>query len=579
MDSKNLLLQLLSNKIKALIVLFLTTTLVALSGIFCVIMLKQILELVFQGGYENALPLRIALLLGSMFLSLVLLLLKGKQTTNLTSYIVTNLSLKAYTSLLEAESQEINREDIEQFSKKIIINSNKIGKYYFESNVLKFFERLIYLATIFITLLVISPILGLILYGSLPVFFLVCHAFEKYVFKSYEIEDKALKNIENLIEKTYGKIKNIKLLNGIKTEKEKFASLAEEYSRSKVKYELTKTINKNGLLYLSICLVMALVIGLGSFLYTDSSYGITVGTLVSYVIFVPVVYFIFKSIMGNHISFSIVDAEKAELDILLLLKSEVKSEPISTLDEIHNLKFVDVSYYLTKNNLILNNINFELKRGEKLGILSVDKISKKAIFDLLTKINKPTRGTVLINNCDINKINANYLRELITSIYDESTILDASIVKNIIYPNKFDDYKYNDALNRSGLKELLSDLPSKENTVIGPDKNNVPTDILQRVVFANAFYKDSKIYVLDDATEDYNPNIEAELLREVFKLKNKLVIILTDKVYNLTSCDKILIVEDGNAVEYGKYEDLLNDRNSQFYKLIKKSSLKKEKVS
>jgi ATP-binding cassette subfamily B protein len=103
---------------------------------------------------------------------------------------------------------------------------------------------------------------------------------------------------------------------------------------------------------------------------------------------------------------------------------------------------------------------------------------------------------------------------------------------------------------------------------------------MQRIIFANAFYKDSKIYLLDDATKFLDINTENELLNEVFKLKNKIIIMMTDKVYNLNLCDKILILENGKVTEYGKYTELLLNKESKTYKIIKKASLsKKEKVS
>ena len=78
--------------------------------------------------------------------------------------------------------------------------------------------------------------------------------------------------------------------------------------------------------------------------------------------------------------------------------------------------------------------------------------------------------------------------------------------------------------------------------------------------------------MINDATKNYSVTTEAALLNEVFKLKNKIVIMLTDKVYNLVGCDKVLIYENGEVIEYGKYSELLQNKTSYLYKVMRKGS-------
>ena len=68
---------------------------------------------------------------------------------------------------------------------------------------------------------------------------------------------------------------------------------------------------------------------------------------------------------------------------------------------------------------------------------------------------------------------------------------------------------------------------------------------------------------------------EEELLKEVFKLKNKIIILMTDKIYQITNCDKVLILENENVLEYGAVGELLKDRNSVLAKLTKKAKASK----
>jgi ATP-binding cassette subfamily C protein len=93
---------------------------------------------------------------------------------------------------------------------------------------------------------------------------------------------------------------------------------------------------------------------------------------------------------------------------------------------------------------------------------------------------------------------------------------------------------------------------------------------MQRLVLANAFYKDSKIFVLNNATSNLDVRSEEAVMKEVYKLKNKIAIIMSDKVYNVLNCDKVLILMGGQVLEYGKLQDLLQNKDSEFNKMIKK---------
>ena len=100
-------------------------------------------------------------------------------------------------------------------------------------------------------------------------------------------------------------------------------------------------------------------------------------------------------------------------------------------------------------------------------------------------------------------------------------------------------------------------------------------ELVHRISFANLFYKDSKIIVLNHATAGLDVKSEEELLKEVFKLKNKIIILMTDKIYQITNCDKVLILENENVLEYGAVGELLKDRNSVLAKLTKKAKASK----
>ena len=87
----------------------------------------------------------------------------------------------------------------------------------------------------------------------------------------------------------------------------------------------------------------------------------------------------------------------------------------------------------------------------------------------------------------------------------------------------------------------------------------------------NAFYKDAKIYLFDDATSKFDATTEKEMMDEILKLKNKITVIVSNRINSLVKCSKILILNGGKVVEYGETAALINDTKSAFSKMVKEA--------
>lgn len=570
--TKDIIFQLISNKTKLIIALFFSIVLVIACRIATVVSFANIVENLFVKKNYSALQINVIVIIFSVIFGFVLSITKKKQLSNLGSYISTSLIENCYSSILCSEMTEIERTEISIH--KIIKSSLKIGEEYVSKNIFTIAENVIFLLATFITLLVVKPALGLIAYLGLPFMLMAIKGIDKlsvrFINKNNAIAEVGYKQLSSGLKKA----KNIKLDNSIKYEKEKFMKTSEEYINNLARKDIFSLLSSDLCRDFILGIVLTIIIGVGGWLASEENFGITAQVLTMFIMLVPEVYLSFRKIMKIQFMPSFIENELEAIDEILNLKSEIKSEPVNTIDEIHSVRFNNVSYCDEKCSFA--NINFELKRGEKLGIFSLDENFKDSVFDIITKLSKPNDGSVTINNCDIAKINTSYLRDLITSIYDESVIFEGTIKNNISYPLEFDEYKYNDALNKSGLKDVISKLELKENTIIG-GSDDIDKDAIQRIIYANAFYKDSKIYVLKDATKDFSLSTESQLLKEVFNLKNKVVILLTDKIYNLVGVDKVLIYENGEVVEYGKYDELLQNKTSRLHKLMRRPSTSRER--
>ena len=577
MNNAKRIFQILFSQTRDFVFFIIYSFLISIFVLLDLLVIKAFVDKVIVDGNYNDTSLYVGLFVIVFVAFASTVILKSRTKTILTTNVSLALAKEAYTNVLNADIYDCEKEEVKEKVSKIIDNSEYIGNEYLRFNVLRFVESLICVMVLFTSMLFIKPILALIVLIGLPIYFALDKGMEKIVQYGKETNENATKNINRAINNNYKQIRSVKLLNSIDYELARFDSLANRYLRAKNHKNFANNLSGKVLELIFNSIVLAIVLGLCGFLATEESYNITSGVVVVFLVSIPYLFFNFKTMISCNIFTSSVSTALSELDVLNHLKTEKKTEPVSTLEEIHSIRFKDVTYTNEKGFDVVNNISFEIKRGEKLGILTFEDETKDALFDMITKLNKPKLGEISINNCDIAKLNTNYLRDIITSIFTHFPQVNGNISEYVSYPYEFDEYKFNDALYRSGLKDFVSNLPEKENTNINDSK--ITDDVLYRLLFANAFFKDSKIYLLKDATNNLSVSTELDMVNEIVKLKNKIVITITDRAYCLNKYDKILVIKNGEVIEYGTYTELMQNKTSVYYKLTRRPSTKLEKIS
>lgn len=489
------------------------------------------------------------------------------------------LSQGAYSTVIRAEVLDLSKIDNDDIIDKIVNKSNRIGNDYLGKNVIPFIYDGLLITSLLITLLVVNYWFFAFTLITMPLYYFITKQVEKLIDKRIIASKEANNDHEALLKENLKKVKNIKLLNGINAEEERYAKLIKKVERANRKeYNLSK-INGGMINHLLADLILTGVIGIGAFLVISNNDNIHVGSIIASLLIIPQILPSMRRIMDLRVMPNHIEAERNELDEILGLKPENRADTVHQLDEIYSLKFKDVCFdYAQNSKFNLDNISFEIKKGEKLGILGLNSSGKTTITDLITKVIRPKQGSVLINNCDLNKVNSYYLRELISTVPQNFKLLNGTIEHNITYPLPFDEYKYNDALNKCHLKAVISTLDKKDKTIVSDDTDLLTLAEKQKVALANAFYKDAKIFVLDEVTSKVDNTTENELMSEIYKLKNKIILIISNRIFNLTNCDKILILNNGKIVEYGKTSELLDDSKSTFAKMMKEHEQSKSRV-
>ena len=181
----------------------------------------------------------------------------------------------------------------------------------------------------------------------------------------------------------------------------------------------------------------------------------------------------------------------------------------------------------------------------------------------------PVTGNLMINNCDIRQIDKESLRRKIGIVPQQIELFSGSILDNISPGNSQPDQeRLLESSTRTGLIQLLKELPDGFNTKVGELGLDLSGGERQRIVLTRALYHEPDLLILDEATSALDPVAEAEIFKLINDLRSKsmTLVIISHKLHHVIDADQIVLIDQGMAAEKGKHQDLIR-QNGLYRKL------------
>lgn len=575
MRAKDIIKRIIKEKWKIILFLAIFTLLFIATRVASPFVIKSMMDdkvsLPVNEQEANNLVFPIAILVGLSILGFIFNTFRCSFTTRIGSEITLGLKTEAYSTVLRADLLEINKLDTEKTFKAIEDSTRRIGHVFFGDNLISFCTNALIYLSLIITLFILDATMGVVALVGSVVFFVVHQIINFVLLKQAYHHEQMRKNQDDVVSENISSIKQLKVRNSLAVEEEGYKAIAKKLEKSaRLKTNLE---SQEGFLINEFIVNLTIVAAFGilgaAVAISDKK---TFGTMLGYVYLIPTLYSVLHNLLRVSPFPSIATSAFEEINSVLSIRQENRVATVKELNEIYSLQFDDVSFeYSTDSEFKLEHVSFEVRKGESLGIIGLTSSGKSTIIDLATKIIRPKQGKVLVNNCDINKLDTYYLRDQIAAVSQDAKLYRGTIEHNVIYPLPMDEYRYNDALNKCHLKALVNGLPKHDQTVIDDDTDLITPIEKQKIVLANAFYKDAKICLFDDSTSNFDAVSEKEMMEEILKLKNKIIVVVSNRINSLAKCTKILILNNGKVVEYGDSEKLINDEKSAFAKMVKET--------
>ena len=275
-------------------------------------------------------------------------------------------------------------------------------------------------------------------------------------------------------------------------------------------------------------------------------------------------------------SYSIKKGNAAAERVLEILDSEnsIKQEANAEkkLDFKSNIKFENVSFKY-ENEKIIDNINFEIKKGQTIALVGQSGSGKSTIANLIPRFYDVSEGKISIDGINIKKINKNNLRSLIGLVSQDSILFNDTIINNIKLSES--ETELDDIINSASIAnadDFIKKFEKKYETNVGDGGGKLSGGQKQRISIARAVFRNPPIMILDEATSSLDSESEKLVQQALEKLmKNRTSLVIAHRLSTIQKADLILVISEGQIIEKGTHNELIG-KNGTYSKLIKLQS-------
>ena len=242
----------------------------------------------------------------------------------------------------------------------------------------------------------------------------------------------------------------------------------------------------------------------------------------------------------------------------ILDESKIEEDLLSPFDVAGSVKFNNVTYKAGERN-ILENVSFEIKAGQTLGIMGATGSGKTTIINLLKRMYDVSDGSIELDGVDIRQFPLATLRKSVACVMQDIFLFSDTIDGNIRLGERetMTTPTVRLALEKSHSAEFVDKMKDKEHTVIGERGVGLSGGQKQRITIARALARKTPILVLDDSTSALDTETEQDIQAVLAELSGMTKIIIAHRISAVRKADKIIVLDGGKVCEEGTHEELL----------------------
>ena len=335
-----------------------------------------------------------------------------------------------------------------------------------------------------------------------------------------------------------------------------------------VKKSLTATAFMTSSSTFLLGLASAGIMGMGGYFIMKNT--MTYGEFVSFTLFLgfmiaPIVQ---MSNIGSQLTEAFAGLDRTQELMKLPEENDPKTRTVRLNKIEGNVSFNNISFSYDDKTEVLHDISFEAHKGSVTALVGSSGSGKSTIAGLATAFLNPNSGQVLIDGIDLSKVDLKTFRNQLGVVLQDDFLYEGTIRENILFPRpNASEEDLLAAVNGAYVNEFTDRFKDGLDTLIGERGVKLSGGQKQRISIARALLAKPKIVVLDEATSNLDTQSEAYIQKSLEVLmKNRTTFVIAHRLSTIQKADQILVVEDGDIVERGKHQELI-DAKGRYYEL------------
>jgi len=403
-----------------------------------------------------------------------------------------------------------------------------------------------------------APLLTLYTIIPLPILSFIIYKLSKEIHKRSTIVQQYLSHLSSSTQESYSGISIIKAYGLESITSKNFNDLSETSKQKQL-----NLVKVNAFFFPMMILLIGIsnliVIYVGGLQYIHGE--ISLGVITKFIIYVNMLTWPVATVGWVTSIVQQAEASQKRINEFLKITPEITNTAQEPSNIIGDIEFKNVHYTYNDTNIeALKGISFKLEHGKTLAIIGKTGSGKSTILDLIGRLYDIDKGELLIDQKPIDKLHLTSLRDSIGYVPQDAFLFSDTIKNNIKFGKEdATDQEVIQAAKYAQVHNNIMGFSKGYDTVLGERGITLSGGQKQRISIARAIIKDPKILLFDDSLSAVDTETEEQILKHLQDLaQGKTTIIVSHRVSSVKNADQIIVLDDGNIVQSGNHESLIN---------------------
>ncbi len=416
-------------------------------------------------------------------------------------------------------------------------------------------------------MLVINWQLALIVLMMIPILIIIAAQFKKKILLQFRLVRKINSKITGAYNEQIAGVRVIKALNREVKSLDEFSELTSEMYNASYRAAWL-----SALFLPTVQFVSALAIGAIAWyggLQVPLA-GITIGGIQAFIAYITFMMWPIQDLARVYAEMQHAIASAERVFSLTDSTPEVQDKPDAfdpgTIQG--DISFEDVDFFYEKNALVLENFNFNVRRGETIALVGPTGGGKSTIVNLVSRFYEPSKGRITIGGQDYTDFSLHAIHSRIGMVLQTPHLFSGTVRENLRY-GRLDASaeEIQNAAEIAGAHDFITKLEKGYDTEVGEGGILLSVGQKQLISLARALLADPEIFIMDEATSSVDTLTEALIQQGMAALTDERTsFIIAHRLSTIKRADRILVIENGKILEMGTHAELLDDKG-HYYKL------------